>query len=282
MTAGRHTRAPFPVGLSFLILFLFAPLSAARAADFPVDELDAFIKQGLKEYGVPGCSVAVIKDDKVALMRGYGVRRSGRDEAVDENTLFMIASNTKPFTAAVLATLVDEGKLGWDEHVIDRLPEFVLPDPYPTREATIRDLLAHRTGLPAFAGDNLERLGFDRPEILRRIRYLKSTHSFREKAGYSNPGYLAAGMLAARVGNASWEDLVKTRLFQPLGMTHSGVSVKDRDPRPISPSRMANCMSSPGTIMIPWVPRAASRRPRLTWPNGSACSLATDLSTASR
>ncbi len=127
MTAGRHTRAPLPIGLSFLILFLFAPLSAARAADFPVDELDAFIKQGLKEYGVPGCSVAVIKDDKVVLMRGCGVRRSGRDEAVDENTLFMIASNTKPFTAAVLATLVDEGKLGWDEHVIDRLPEFVLP-----------------------------------------------------------------------------------------------------------------------------------------------------------
>ncbi len=208
MTAGRNSRAPLRLSFSFLffVLFLFAPACVARAADFSVDELDAFIKQGLKEYGVPGCAVALIKDDKVVLVRGYGVRRSGRDELVDENTLFMIASNTKPFTAAVLATLVDEGKLGWDDHVIDRLPEFVLPDPYPTREATIRDLLAHRTGLPPFAGDNLERLGFDRPEILRRIRYLKSTHSFREKAGYSNPGYLAAGMVAARVGNASWED----------------------------------------------------------------------------
>jgi CubicO group peptidase (beta-lactamase class C family) len=231
MRPGRHTRAPLRLSFSFLffVLFLFAPVCVTRAADFSVDELDAFIKQGLKEYGVPGCAVALIKDDKVVLVRGYGVRRSGRDELVDENTLFMIASNTKPFTAAVLATLVDEGKLGWDDHVIDRLPEFVLPDPYPTRAATIRDLLAHRTGLPPFAGDNLERLGFDRPEILRRIRYLKSTHSFREKAGYSNPGYLAAGMVAARVGNASWEDLVKTRLFHPLGMTHSGVSVKDRD-----------------------------------------------------
>jgi CubicO group peptidase (beta-lactamase class C family) len=227
MTARRDSRAF--CGLRFLFLLLSAPLSAARAADFPVDELDAFIKQSLKEYGVPGCAVAVVQDDKIVLVRGYGVRRSGADDPVDEHTLFMIASNTKPFTAALLATLVDEGKLGWDDHVIERLPEFVLPDPYPTREATIRDLLAHRTGLPAFTGDNLERLGFDRPEILRRIRFFKPTHSFREKAGYSNPGYLAAGMVAARVGHASWEDLIKSRLLQPLGMTHSGVSGKDRE-----------------------------------------------------
>lgn len=148
---------------------------------------------------------------------------------MDENTLFMIASNTKPFTAAVLATLVDEGKLDWDDHVIDHLPEFVLHDPYPTREATLRDLLAHRTGLPAFKGDFLERLGYGRPQILRRIRYLTSKYSFREKAGYSNPAYLAAGMAAARVGGASWEELVKTRLLGPLGMTRSGVSCKDRE-----------------------------------------------------
>ncbi len=210
-------------------LLLIAPFGRARAADFSVDDLDAFVKQAMKEYGVPGCSVAVVKDDKVVLVRGYGVRGFGRDDAVDENTLFMIASNTKPFTAALLATLVDEGKLGWDDHVIDRLPEFALPDPYPTREVTIRDLLAHRTGLPAFTGDNLERLGFGRPELLRRIRFFKTTHSFREKASYSNPAYLTAGMVAARVGGASWEDLVKARLFEPMGMTQSGVSVKDRD-----------------------------------------------------
>ncbi len=232
MTVHRARRAS--LCLCLLVLFLlasshFGSAAVAQAAEFPIDELDAFVRQALKEYGVPGCALAVVKDDKVVIVRGYGVRRSGSSEAVDENTLFMIASNTKPFTAAVLATLVDEGKLGWDDHVIDRLPEFLLPDPYPTREANIRDLLAHRTGLPAFAGDNLERLGFDRPEILRRIRFLKSTHSFREKAGYSNPGYLAAGMVAARVGHSTWEELVATRLLQPLGMTHSGVSVKDRD-----------------------------------------------------
>jgi CubicO group peptidase (beta-lactamase class C family) len=227
MKVAAVTCAPLRVAV-FALLFA-TQLGEVRAADLSIDELDAFVKQAVKEYGVPGCSVAVVKDDKVVLVRGYGVRQHGREEPVDENTLFMIASNTKPFTAAVLATLVDEGKLGWDDHVIDHLPEFVLPDPYPTRETNIRDLLAHRTGLPPFAGDNLERLGFDRPELLRRIRFLKSNRSFREKAGYSNPGYLAAGMVAARVGGASWEDLVKVRLFGPMGMTHSGVSVKDRE-----------------------------------------------------
>jgi CubicO group peptidase (beta-lactamase class C family) len=152
----------------------------------------------------------------------------GTKEAVDEHTLFMIASCTKSFTAGLVATLVDEGKLGWDDPVIEHLSEFFLHDLYATRHASCRDLLAHRSALPPFTGDLLEKLGFERPDILRRLRFLRPVHTFREQADYSNPGYFAAGMVASRVGGASWEDLVRRRLFGPLGMKQSGLSFKDR------------------------------------------------------
>jgi CubicO group peptidase (beta-lactamase class C family) len=216
------TRPPFTVAV-LLVVAACPPVAAAEPAD-----LGRFVERVREEYATPGVALAVVKDDKVLVQRGYGVRRYGTSEAVDENTLFQIASCTKSFTAAALATQVDDGKLSWDDPVSDHLPEFTLHDLYATRMVTARDLLAHRSGLPAFTGDLLERLGYSREEILHRIRYLRPQGSLRERANYSNPGYLAAGMLAARVGRTSWDDLVQRRLFRRLGMTHSGTSYKDR------------------------------------------------------
>jgi CubicO group peptidase (beta-lactamase class C family) len=206
-----------------LVVAACPPVPAAEPAD-----LDRFVERVREEYATPGVALAVVKDDKVLVQRGYGVRRYGGSEAVDEDTLFQIASCTKSFTAAALATQVDDGKLSWDDPVIDHLPEFTLHDLYATRMVTPRDLLAHRSGLPAFTGDLLERFGYSREEILHRMRYLRPGGGLRERANYSNPGYLAAGMLAARVGRTSWDDLVQQRLFRPLGMTHSGTSSRDR------------------------------------------------------
>ncbi len=202
-----------------------APQSPAPGATDPTAGLDAFIQKALSDYGVPGASVAVVQGGKTIFLKGYGTRRVGEKAPVDENTVFQIASDTKTFTAAALAALVGEGRLDWDDEVITKLPEFALYDPYPTRHATVRDLLAHRTGLPAFTGDLLGEEGYDRREVLRRIRFVSPAASFREKALYSNLGFFAAGEVAARVAGSSWNDVVQTRLLTPMGMTRSAPSV---------------------------------------------------------
>jgi len=189
---------------------------AARAA-----ALDAFIRGAMQTYGVPGAAVAVVHGDRVVLLRGYGVRKVGATARVDADTIFHLASNTKPFTAAALGVQVDAGKLGWDDPVVDHLPEFALYDPYPTRYATSRDLLAHRSGLPAFTGDLLNDLGYDRAEVLRRIRFVPPRGSFREVDNYSNLGFFAAGEVVARVAGTTWEAAVADTLLKPLGMTRT-------------------------------------------------------------
>lgn len=205
-------------------LSLFCTASPSLA-DIPPD-FDAFVTAAMKKYNVPGASVAIVDGDKV-FTRGYGVRSVDKKGAVDADTIFMLASNTKPFTAALLAVMVDEKKIGWNDHVVDYLPQFALKDMYATRMTTPVDLLAHRTGLPPFAGDNLEALGFDRKEALYRIRFMEPACSFREKAHYSNPAFFSAGMLAAALGGDTYENLMLKKILAPLAMTRSGVTSKD-------------------------------------------------------
>jgi CubicO group peptidase (beta-lactamase class C family) len=210
----------------FTLASLFFGYSGAAAANDAVADLDAFIGRTLKEYAVPGAAVAVVRDGKVALVKGYGVRNVTKQGAVDENTIFQLASVTKTLTATAAATVVDEGKLDWDKPIFNYLPEFVGYDPYMTRWLTERDLLAMRTGWPAFTGDQLDFFGYDRAEILRRLRFFKPRYSLREVAQYSNPGFFVAGEVAARCAKLSWNDLVEQRLFKPLEMLRSGTVIK--------------------------------------------------------
>jgi CubicO group peptidase (beta-lactamase class C family) len=217
--------------VAFSIFFALAlPLSrqAASAAprDDPVVKLDAFIKKALKEYQVPGAALAVVQNGKAVLVKGYGVRDVTKRGAVDENTIFQLASVTKTLTGAAAATVVDEGKLDWDKPIFNYLPEFVGYDPYMTRYLTERDLLAQRTGWPAYTGDQLDSFGYDRAEILRRLRFFKPRYSLREVAQYSNPGFFVAGEVAARAAKQSWNELVEKRLFAPLEMSRSGTVIK--------------------------------------------------------
>ena len=231
---------------SFINLFTAASLVcgysvAAAAVNDPVAELDAFITRTLKEYQVPGAAVAVVRDGKVALVKGYGVRDVTKPGGVDENTIFQLASVTKTLTAAAAATVVDEGKLDWDKPIFNYLPEFVGYDPYMTRWLTERDLLAHRTGWPAFTGDQLDSFGYDRAEILRRLRFFKPRYSLREVAQYSNPGFFVAGEVAARCAKHSWNDLVEQRLFRPLQMSRSGTVIKAlQDPNATAAHALVN------------------------------------------
>lgn len=177
-------------------------------------------------------AVAVVKDGEVVVAEGYGVRTLGRPEAVDEDTLFAIASNTKAFTSAALAMLVDEGKLDWDDAVIDHLPWFQMYDPYVTREITIRDLLTHRAGLGLGAGDLLfwPSTTFTTGEIIRRIRHIRPATSFRSGYAYDNILYNVAGEVIREVTGIPWDETIRSRIFAPLEMIRSNTSTTDFRP----------------------------------------------------
>src|SRR6185503_17625757 len=211
-----------------LLAALAASLATAQTAAPVPQDLDGFAARVLKEFEVPGLAVAIVKDGKVVLAKGYGVRKLGEAAPVDENTLFGIASNTKAFTAAALAILVDEGKLSWDDPVTKHLPNFQMYDPYVTREMTIRDLLTHRSGLGLGSGDLMFWPGttFTRDEIVQRVRFLKPASSFRSRYAYDNVLYLVAGQIIPAVTGESWDDFVAKRIFGKLGMSESNLSAK--------------------------------------------------------
>ncbi|MCP4552981.1 MAG: serine hydrolase, partial [Bacteroidetes bacterium] len=151
-------------------------------------------------------------------------------EAVDENSLFAIASNTKAFTSACIAMLVEEGKLSWDDKVVEYLPWFQLYSPYVSYEMSITDLLCHRSGLRTFSGDLIwYGTDFSREEIVRRARFLKPTYGFRESYGYQNIMFIAAGLVIEKVSGMSWDDFVATRIFNPLEMDRTVTSINELD-----------------------------------------------------
>lgn len=221
----NRTRSLALAALVFLSISAIAPAQTAPV-NVPQD-FDAYAARVLKEFDVPGIAVAIVKDGQVVLAKGYGVRKLGEPTAVDENTLFGIASNTKAFTAAALAMLVDEGKISWDDAVVKHLSGFQLYDPYVTREMTIRDLLTHRSGLGLGAGDLLwwPPTDYSREELVRRLRYIKPATSFRSRYAYDNVLYMVAGQVITAVTGKSWDDFVKERIFAPLGMTTTNTSV---------------------------------------------------------
>src|ERR1700693_4214355 len=194
MIRQRSLRAAF-----LFVLFLFALRVFAQNA--PPADLDAYVARAMKTYEVPGIAVAIVKDGKVVLAKGYGVRKLGETAPVDENTAFAIGSNTKAFTAAALATLVDEGKISWDDPVYERLKGFEMYDPYVSHEMTIRDLLTHRSGMGLGEGDLLfwPHTTFTREEIIYKLRFMKPASSFRIHSAYDNLLYMPAGKIAPAV-----------------------------------------------------------------------------------
>jgi CubicO group peptidase (beta-lactamase class C family) len=187
-----------------------------------LDGFDNFVTQKMAEYEVPGAVVGIVENDSVVSLKGFGVREIDKPGNVDIDTRFQIASVSKYVTAGAIGTLVDERKLDWDTPVARYLPGFALKDTYAGEHATLRDLLAHRTGFKHFDGDLLGRLGYSNSEMLQRMRYLEPGTSFRETSVYSNAGFFIAGEVAAKVDNRSWENLTDARIIKPLNMTRSG------------------------------------------------------------
>ncbi|MGD9629431.1 MAG: serine hydrolase [Pyrinomonadaceae bacterium] len=204
------------------LLLAFSQFVLAQSIEEKVKEIDEYAKTVLATHGGPGFAVAVVKDDKVVLAKGYGSRELGKDQPVDENTLFAIASNSKAFTTGVLATLVDEKKIGWDDKVSQYLPEFQMYDPWVTSELTIRDLVTHRVGLDTFSGDLLwYETTYSADDILKRVRFLKPVSSFRTRFGYQNLMFIAAGKVIEKVTGKPWCTVVRERILTPLGMSRT-------------------------------------------------------------
>jgi CubicO group peptidase (beta-lactamase class C family) len=204
--------------LALMLLAIASPAFAAPPANF-----DARVESVRQAAGVPGMAIAIVENGHTVLAKGYGERRLGSGTKVDADTLFLIGSTTKAITTAALATLVDSGKLGWDDRVVDRLPGFQMYDPWVTREMTVRDLLVHRSGLGLGAGDLLyiPRGSLSRAEVVRRLRYLKPSGSFRDRYAYDNILYIVMGQLIEAVSGQSWEDYVREHVLVPAGMTRA-------------------------------------------------------------
>jgi len=220
------------VFIAILILFLSSQFqlaaqtpttaSSLKKASLPPG-LDELVTRAMKTFEVPGLSLAIVKDGQVLLAKGYGVKKLGEPAPVDAQSLFGIASNSKLFTAVALGTLVDEGKISWDSRVVDYLPEFMMSDPYVTREMMVKDLLCHRSGLGLGAGDLMfwPATTLTREEILHRVRFIKPAYSFRTTYAYSNLMFAVAGELLAKVSGRPWEDFVQEKIQKRAGMTYS-------------------------------------------------------------
>ncbi|MFN8652610.1 MAG: serine hydrolase [Gemmatimonadales bacterium] len=213
-----------PILLASAALLALAIPAQGQAA--PKD-VDAYITQSLARFNQPGVAIAVIKDGKVVFQQGWGVIKAGQPAKINEHTRFQVASNTKAIAAATLAMLVDEGKISWDDRVIDHLPWFRLGgDPYVTREMRIRDLLCHRSGLSLGAGDLLWMYSdYSSEEVVRRLKDIAPATSFRSAYAYDNVLYLAAGELVKAVTGKEWRDVATERILKPLGMNETVVGI---------------------------------------------------------
>ncbi len=221
-TTGRRLLAT--QALLLAALALAAASLSAQTVDERLDGFDPWVESIMQEWKVPGLGVAIVEDGKTVFAKGYGWRNVEEKLPVTPDTLFAIGSNTKSFTATLLAMQVDDGALAWDDPIRTVLPEFRLHDPAATDEMTAVDLLSHRSGLPRhdlywYA------TGRNRSELLAGLHHLEPSASFRSRYQYQNLMFMTAGIVSERIGGKSWEELVQDRVLTPLGIERATFSV---------------------------------------------------------
>src|SRR3984885_11313486 len=221
--------------LGLMLWFTLLPVGAqevqkritADQVNQAVSEIQKLAANQIEQDLVPGLAIAVVFQDQVVCAQGFGVRNVQTPETVDADTVFQLASLSKPIGSTLVAELVGEGKISWDSRISDLDPDFAMYDPWVTREITIRDFYSHRSGLPQHTGDLLEDLGFSREEILHRLRYQKPESSFRSHYAYTNFGMTEAGVAAVKAYNLTWENASEQKLYGPLGMNSTSSRYAD-------------------------------------------------------
>ncbi len=203
---------------------LHASSAQIRAA---VAEIDKLAQKQIDDNVLPGLAIGIVHKDQLIFAKGFGLRAVGKEERINADTVFQLASISKPVASTVVARLVGEGKISWDSKISQLDPSFEMYDPWVTRELTIRDLFSHRSGLPDHAGDLLEDLGANRKQVLHSLRFQKPDSSFRSHYAYTNFGITEGGVAAARAYGLSWEDASEQKLYRPLGMSSTSSRYRD-------------------------------------------------------
>ena len=234
-TTGRKT---FAAAFAILAVLIGLAVGASsppgpRDLDQVLQDLEAYAQTIWVPAKVPGMAYAVVKGNQIVYARGFGYRdKDASSGIVDEHTLFEIGSCTKAFNAAVLGTVVDEGKVAWTDRVQSHLPDFKMYDPWVTKEFLVEDLMAQRSGMPAYATDNMSVLGFGRKDIMRAARLVEPVTSFRSTYAYQNDLHLWAAALIEQKTGLLWEEAVRQRLLEPLGMSESTFDAATYDANP--------------------------------------------------
>jgi CubicO group peptidase (beta-lactamase class C family) len=233
MSCVKHRHSMFRRTLLAGIGTLTFPLSArAQSATKEkvagaLPKLKEFAKQIVEKKLVPGLSVAIVHRDDVVLLDGFGVRQVGKPEPVEVDTVFQLASVSKPLASTVVSGLVGDGRVSWQSRIRDIDPGFALHDELASAAVTVGDLFAHRSGLPGNIGNDIEELGFSQGEILQRLRLAKPAYGFRNGYAYSNFGLTEAAVAAARFSGGGWEEAAEERLYKPLGMSSTSSRYRD-------------------------------------------------------
>ena len=236
-----RTRAATCALIAVSFAFAWAPICAGAdrviqvtpaRLDAAIARLESKAAQVIAKSGVPGIAIAVVHDDQVRYLGGFGVRDVGKPDAVDADTVFQIASMSKSLASTVVAGLVSDGLVSWDSRIAQLQPAFALHEPWVTSQVTLRDLFSHRSGLSGNAGNDLEALGYRRDPILARLRHLKPASSFRSTYAYSNFGLTMGAIAAVQPSGMSWEDVADKRLYSRLGMTSTSSRYADFQKRP--------------------------------------------------
>ncbi|MCB1023985.1 MAG: serine hydrolase [Acidobacteria bacterium] len=260
----------------FLITLVILAAVIPASSQITSSQVDQLVEKAIKEFNVAGTAVGIVKDGKIIHLKGYGVKSVETKEKVDENTDFAIASNTKAFTAAALSILVDEGKISWQDKVVDHIPEFTMYNDYVTQNFTIEDLLTHRSGLGLGAGDLMffpDGSDFTMKDILTNFKHFKPQSGFRTKFDYDNVLYLVAGEVIKRVSGKPWDVFVTERILKPIGMKHTYALLGDMKDR----SNLAEPHSTEtGTIRV--VPHYEFDSSKMNGAAGSIYSNVADLS----
>jgi CubicO group peptidase (beta-lactamase class C family) len=217
--------------LLFIFLLGCGPAVFAQADNrsaFVKDSLDSYVEKALGEWQIPGAAVCIVKDGKVLLMKGYGIKEKNGSDKVDENTLFMIGSNSKAFTATAMAMLDADKKISLDDKVAKWIPQFKLENTAAGEQAIVRDLLCHRLGFQTFQGDfTYWTSNLTRAEVIEKMSHIKAPYPFRTKWGYTNAAFLTAGEIIPKATGLSWEEYITKNIFTPLGMTNTLALSKD-------------------------------------------------------
>ncbi|MBM6595599.1 serine hydrolase [Microvirga pudoricolor] len=226
------------------------PVSDAQVQAL-VPEIEAYIASGMKAYDSPGLAIGIVAGDKLVYAKGFGIRAKGGSDPVDTKTVFQIGSATKAFLAATLGIMVDRKRFAWDDRVVDLHPDFQMKDPWVTREFRVFDLLAQRSGLPADVNDTLGILGIDEAGMIRSLRHVEPTSSFRSTFSYTNITHLLAGRIVATAANApDWNAVLQAELLQPLGMADTSHSAKAIE---AAPNHAGGHRWTPnGTVQVPF------------------------------